>query len=663
MAQPLFLQPELQFEKVATETQLPEDPNEWPNEILDEVYRQIPYVADFDLDVNMDRVDAERGFGFGHVEVGSKSEAPMTSSPNELQAAGIRKVRIPIIIKEGRLQPLDVLVTEDSCMLPLTEQRLRQALFRPQAFDVTSRSPGDPSLINQLFPPYRQNYGFAGGGTNVGVKTSSPRGLLEVALTRANAQDLDSFKSSLLEQGTKLAFAQNHAAHPALEAIADAAPSLSKMASIGGLVHPTIQQLQKCGAGYIHKTAAHHYWEPTEQLIDRGEAVSRFGHKVVLAADQDGSVTMTDEPGVQGTPAVQPAELISEPGRYQVQTAEGQTLMGLAIPNLLDIDAVEKPICLFTDGQNSAVQTDIAGTPMGPADQIGGEPAAAASGYGCFYSCDSGVPVATVPVNIKASYQGPDGEPTQMAESFDGRAVEFQVHPHLQAPAALDGTLLIPETWMWLPLGSASSVALLGSPDALGQKEAALREFTSCTVRAGGHDCFSISGPHVEKLAQEDRQFLSQDDALFLLGGLGADLQHAQLKLAEACTGMRPVQVRVGRQIKTAEEVRGEASIKASDYLSRTPTYRYRLWKEAAVIPDPVAVDTVLSLGFINPENIAAFIGYLPVIDEAQKRMCELLIASRLGLSAVPGPALEKSIRATESVVEGLRDMAFNSSN
>ena len=139
MTQPLFITPDLQFEKLATETQLPEDPNEWPNEILDEVYRQVPYVADFDLDVNMDRVDAERGFGFGHIEVGSKSEAPATSKPEELAAAGIRKVRIPVIIKESKLQPFDILVTDDSRMMPLTEQRLRQALFRPHAFDVTDR--------------------------------------------------------------------------------------------------------------------------------------------------------------------------------------------------------------------------------------------------------------------------------------------------------------------------------------------------------------------------------------------------------------------------------------------------------------------------------------------------------------------------------------------
>lgn len=655
----LFVDPTLLFEKVATETQLPDDPNQWPNEILDEVYRQVAYVADFDINVNMDRVDAERGFGFGHVEVGAKSEAPMTANPSQQQAAGIRKVRIPIIIKEGRLQPFDVLVTEDSRMLPLTEARLRQALFRPQAFDVTSRSPGDPSIINQLFPPYRQNYGFAGGGSSVGTKTASAETLLGLALTRAHEDDLDAFKASLLDHSVKAAFAQNPAALEAVEKIASATPLRDKLASIEGMVRPTVTQLQKLGGGYAAKTASHHYWDPKVEVLDRGQAVQRFGGKVVLAADLDGSVTAAEGEGATGDAFEAKAELVGAPGRYRVQAETGESLEGVVVPNLIDLDGTPKPIALFSDGSASAVQADIAGIPMGPADAIQGTSADQASGYGCFFTLEQGTPEATIPFNIKASYPDQEGGVIQMAESFDGRPVEFQVAPNIEAPMAVDGTLMIPATWQWLPLGSAATTALVGSPDNFGKEAGAVQYLSSVEIRAGGPDSFSLSGPAVDKLAAEDRQFLSQDDALFILGGLGLNLPHAQAKMAEACLGRAPVRVKPGRAIKTAQEVRGEASLRASDYLSSTPVFRHRLWKEAAVIPDPVAVDTVLSLGFINPENVSAFIGYLPIIDEAQRRMCELLIASRLGLMNVPGPALEKAIRSTESVAEGLKDLAF----
>jgi hypothetical protein len=67
----------------------------------------------------------------------------------------------------------------------------------------------------------------------------------------------------------------------------------------------------------------------------------------------------------------------------------------------------------------------------------------------------------------------------------------------------------------------------------------------------------------------------------------------------------------------------------------------------------------VLSLGFINPENLATYVGYLPTLDEAQRRLCELLIGSRIGLREVPEGSIERAIRALEDVIEGLKVIAF----
>ena len=182
MEQNLFIDSALTFEKVASETALPEDPNVWPNEILQELYKQVPYIADFDPHVVMDRVDAERGYAFGHVEVVNKSEIQRGADPQAMAAAGIKQCRIPIIVKNRKMQPFDILVTEDSKMLPLTEARLRQAVFRPQAFDVTSQTPGDTCMIGQLYPPFRQNYGFGGGGATMGAGGMGKQGSIKEAL-------------------------------------------------------------------------------------------------------------------------------------------------------------------------------------------------------------------------------------------------------------------------------------------------------------------------------------------------------------------------------------------------------------------------------------------------------------------------------------------------
>lgn len=694
MAQPLFFEPDVQFEKTSAEVQMPEDPNEWPHEIMDELYKQVPYIADFELDVEMDKVDAERGFGFGHVCVGNKTEAPMGTPQDQLAAAGIRQVRIPVIVKEGRLQPFDVLVTDDSKMLPLTEQRLRQAIFRPQNFDVTSKTPGDQSMIGQLYPPFRQNYGFGGGGVSVnsgmggktaadntaahekyaslrfayestgkapGINFKTAGSILEVALSQANESDVASFGSSLRDRGLKLAYEANPATHDAVLRIGEARPaSLEKSAhALLSIIRPSVVQLAKVAGGYKLKTASRLAWEPRAEYLYRGEAVRRCGEKVVLAADLAGSATVSDSPGVSADQApADAATVVSQPGTYSVTTDDGQELQGLVLPNLLDLDGQQKPIALFTDGQHSAVQADIAGIPRGAAEPMSGQPSSEARGKGVFFSVETGAPIATIPLDIKSYYTDPNSENALMAETFDGRPVTVLVQPHLQTAVPVDGALLVPETWQWLPLDGTEAVSLAGSSEDVGKTASLQRVLTSVELR-GSENTFSIRGTHVDKLASAEKDFISQDDALFLLVGLGANPEYAQQKIAEASTGKRVIMVRVGHGLKTAGDAYGEAVARTDQYLSRIPVLRQQLWKEAAAIPDPVAVDTVLSLGFLNPENMAAFVGYLPVVEEAQRRLCELLIASRLGLKHVPTPALEKSVRATEEVIESLKELAF----
>lgn len=755
MVQPLFFEPDLIFEKVGGETTLPEDPNQWPTEILQELFKQVPYIADFDPRIQLERVDAEQGFGFGSVEVGNQTEAPVTSNPEQQEAAGLRKVRIPIIIKESKLQPLDVLVTDDSKMMPLTESRLRRAIFRPQAFDVTSKTPGDQSMIGQLYPPYRQNYGFGGGGVTVnagmGGKTASvledwlekeaaeltqagrekiksknfavPKGegpgdtgkypihdaaharnaltrvrqfgssgekskvyaavakkypglaerssvpavkkkvasVLEAILPTINETDHSAFMGALADKNLQAAFMKNAAATlDCLKLLAEHQPqSQVKIASaLPSFITPSVLQLRKVEDGYVIKTASHLFWAPYEESIDRGEAVRRCGEKIVLAADMSGSATVGDEGVAAEEETPERVQLVSEPGTYKVQDSSGRELVGLVIPNLLDLDGQSLPLSLFTNGSDSGVQGEIVGVRVGEATST---PKDEPSGKGVFCTTENGKLVATIPLDIKGRFSAPSTEGAEkiVAEAYDGRQVELSRQPGLKKIVSMGTEVFVPDSYKWLPLEASNAVSLVGDPDIFDKKASAERILASVTVRCGGTDSYSFRGPVLEKLASDDTDFLDQDQALFLLSSLGTNLGYAQKKLAEAYSSNAPVQVKIGRGIKTAHEARGEASIKADEYLSRVPTFRCQLWKEAAVLPDPTAVDAVLSLGFINPENLVQFISYLPELDEAQQKMSELLIASRLGLKELPQSALERSLRAVEEVIEGLKVIAF----
>lgn len=747
----LYIDDKIHFTKIAAEVALPDDPNGWPQEVLQELYKQVPYIADFEPTVTMEAVDAERGYGVGHFEIENKSEAPQGLSPDQRQAIGLRHVRVPIIIKDKKLQPFDVLITDDSKAQPLTESRLRQSLFRPQAFDVTSRTPGDQSMVGQLYPPYRQNYGFGGGGMGVaaggektgadtqftepdfegklqkvlglsdqevaklrnvtkpestvtlgaesGKKTAAvgsgntkpvadaalqlkmkdvvPKqggsaktaSVLDAILPTIYGSDLERFALTLQEPGVEAAYRNNPGAtHRAISKLAAAEPIMpgnrfEKLASVA--VVPQVMQLRRTQDGYAVKTASVHAWKPEQYATPhRGAMIQAFGEKVVLAADVSGSVTLSEGPAVGESPAedgVSPAEskpkVISDFGLYKVRSAEGKELIGFVIPNLIDIDGTALPIALFTNGSQAALQAEIVGERAGegtnlPTDM---EP----SGEGTFYrALPNGQVEALVPMKIlgKVAEEGTK----YSVETFAGDRAEVAPQNGIRKPVRSDNTLLVPADYRWLPMGEAEEVQLIDDPDAFTKTSAPHREWLRVTVRSGGPDSFSFDGIPLQKFAHSEKNFLSLDDAMFLLAGLGVNLEYGARKLAEAVGLEQPVDVRIGRQIKTAAEAVGEAHRRADAIISHIPNLRQNLVKEAAFVPDPTAVDTVLSLGFINPENILTFVSYLPQIEEVQSKLCELLIAARLGgLSDIPVGALEKSIKATESVVDGLKILAF----
>lgn len=692
----LFVNPRhVELEKTSAEAKLPEDPNQWSGEILQQLFKQVPYASDFDPKVVMDRVDGERGFGFGHVEIQSRTEAPTSSTPQSLEAAGVKVVRIPVVIKEGKLLPLDLQVTADSKLLPLTEMRLRQSIFRPQIFDITSKTPGDVSILGQLYPPQRSNYGFGGAGVSVGVEGMGKSGsastppseapdkakvvaevvkkfpdlapktkvssILSAILPTINEEDYTKFAAQFADESLRAAYLANErATSPALRKLASFQGwSATKVAhGILNSLRPTVMQITKVAGGYEIKSASHNLWMPKKDLVDRGELVKRAGVKIALDADLNGTVTVTEGANVdRDLPADAAPEQVKEFGMWQVQTVDGQDLVGYVFPTLLDLDGQPVPVALFTNGTHAALQADMCGVRVGEGASLAEGPP---RGKGIFYKIlGPGQAMGTIPVTIHGELGGPEGEGL-IAETFDGQAHQLVVQPGVQIPTIGGDTSIIPADWTWMPLDQCENVVLVEHAQGFGKQAEAVRDLCSVTIRSGGPDSYSVAGSLIEKLGYDQTQFLSFDDALFLLGGLGIAPGYAQEKLANAYTWKQPVQCRIGRQIETLEDNVKMAADKTAEALKGYVNLRQNLVKEAAFIPDPNSVDTVLSLGFINPENISVFIESLPVIDEAQEKMCELLLASRLGLKDIPTGALEKAIRATEQVFEGLKLLVFS---
>jgi hypothetical protein len=829
------------FEKLAAEVVLPEDPNQWPHELLQELHKQVSFISDFDARIVMDRVDAEKGYGFGHFNVSSKMSDPNASIETKV-VTGARNARIPIIIQEGRLKPLDLIINDQSKIFPLTEPRLRQSLFRPHMFDMTAKSPGDQSIIDRIYPPMRQSsnssISLGGGmvtqsaagmgktgmaktaeeqwndfitegetrdpgftawdgqhidtagvaeqrqrvraegdletaiqndgvwgsvlsdqnrqamgmdskgpikGTNgpgnynkrqvaihsiagqtkqaaMKIKTPEPEKIIEgqkadgsnpqysgvmaadgkikkaqfedidqATLARAvghlrqptvanknlkrllfekransssllssilptiNESDYLHFVSACEPEEVKIAILKNTSMAESIGKLAEWTPQGA--VDVGSMAKQDVCQVSKVEDGtYRVKYASSRYWQPRTVIMDRGSLYDAIGD-VTTQVDMNGSVTMVKGAQVEDNgPEVDNPKPIEDFGMYKVQTTDGRKIVGFAIPNLIDLDGTSLPMVLFTNGSASAVQGDMVGVRSGGEPNL---PDGPEQGYGAFIRVrDNGKAEATVPIEIKAQMTDEGGE-AWLAEDFNGQPVTIRKQPNIQMPTKVDDVVLLPESFRWMPLGG-DSLELVDGVEAFGKQAEAVRHMLSVEIR-GGSGAFSIDGPPVEKIADAEKHFVDYDGAVFLLGGVGVDPTYAMKKLSEATFYEKPISVRIGRSIKTAEDRQKTAF---NDALSSTSTNlfsfkRDHLVKEASVIQDPTAVDIVLSLGFLNSENILGFINALPNIENSQSRLCEMLLGARVGLKDIPEGALERAVKATEDVLDGLKVLAF----
>jgi hypothetical protein len=185
------------------------------------------------------------------------------------------------------------------------------------------------------------------------------------------------------------------------------------------------------------------------------------------------------------------------------------------------------------------------------------------------------------------------------------------------------------------------------------------------------------------------RQELSEKEAIFVLATLGMSLDGASGVLARAAetpsaihvAGLRPPAIMPVKQASERPELALLQSI--------TDRLRSPLWKEAAAIslpimgcrnlgaleagqrflglekkaldvvqPEDQTIDQVLSLGLINPQNIATFLEKIDELKESESCLAQLLVLIRLGMQGIEEKPVSTALKSLNRVVEGLEALA-----
>jgi len=655
----LFLDAPIQFEgteKLAGMlTRLGDNVDNWPQEIIQEAYKQLPYLSTYEVHVLIDKQDEERGYAFGSIEVRPKTAMTV----EEMQTSGLDKAHIPIVVKEQMLSPLDIFISGKK-YYRLTESRLREMLMRPEAFDVTRLRPMDPSLVNDLQPPLRSGFGgFGSGGAKVGSaqKEIENLPLLPLLYGRIKEGHASRLKEALSDPSMNAAVRNgNEGVKAAFASALRLSPSdPEKVASfVANHIKPTVVQLSKLGTNRaLVKWATDGMFAPQQEEVPMSVAQDMMGDQDMQERlESDGSVTVSPDAPVKQTLEAEEVKAADSFGIWKVQDSTGNTLIGWVFPKIMTLDLQVLPLSLFTNGSQYAVQETIAGEVAGKSTDI---PKGIPKGYGTLYYIDHGTAKAFVPMTVISSMQSPTGV-RFLAETELGGQVTFSFGEGLAKPVQMgESEWVLPNFLNWMPLRGKTELV---SDPTMFSKLAFDNKLGTVDIVGDTADIFTFRGPAIAKVASDYTKFVNRKDAMFLGVALGMEPTFCKTALDRAQRGERvsvgglKVLGSVGEKLAS---IRGELKKELSEL--NPPIYNYFLAKEATVLDDALTADKILGLGFLNAENVSTFVDLLPALQAASSKLAELLLAVRIGLKEVPEVAVERMLAALEDVILGLQSL------
>jgi hypothetical protein len=593
---------------------------------------------------------------------------------------------VPFIIKKFELYPLDIwMEAQTQNVHPLTNDTFKEQFFTRAIADALDQRPfdaagqyfNDPSLWTSNYPPLQGRYSYASGGYQILDQ-------IEDTMTR---EHWDIFKKSLekhayalmnYKKGTKGQYelisklAQKKI--PAKNNTNDFATSAAKLIPVGAasikregydkysVISMADQLFDLSGSEYMNREDCARFlskiypkpWEFLHEVDQEGEKL------VVVKPAPEKGVFLYDD--MRDRP-----EAANEFAVYDVKNQMGMHMLGVVFPYVVGFDGKKKNQKLFISSENSTMQGNIAGIKRENSDyflKLFRHPKACRVGQtGTFIFIDDGKAIATVPVTIKAiEGHGPitaitmDGQKIKIKRSWGDDNVMEPASPAMKKkPNFLDAhgmvevrpkEYVIPRRMTWFPMEGFRDVS--STAEEWMNKEAALHmEMDPMVVRWTGI-VYDISGSGMDKVSLDERQ------TKLLLATRGATIEKVAQIIKKARAAGR-VKVHNLQPLRKKADIIKYAADTYQSLEKICAELRCDFVKEAAEIDDAMTVDALLSLGFINPENLSKFVSFKPVFEKVMDYLAELTLACRLGLKDLNESALVTVLGRLGEVIEGLK--------
>jgi hypothetical protein len=644
---------DIDFRKYAEEKgfKLPEDEAKWAQSITSHVSSSIPFLGKYPSEISIDDKDTKLGYAKGRLVVGGK-------------------VVIPLIIREYKLLPLDVFVHGED-FYPLTEKSIEEIMMtKSLGVKPISRKEykgENTSLQSSSSPSGRGNAGYKIGSA---LDRMSPASI--------SAEDYSAFMDKL--SGDKsLSIAMYHIAPDALKKIAskvigdkEELPFQDKVRKVASEEDWEINvlQLHKTASGNVAMYTSSDYYpmayQHNEMTIE--DAVGKFGPDCIKKVASGEPVTMVMGRG--GFSINTPAEMhfkmepMEKFGQYDVMSHNHRIIRGTLIPEVYDFSMNKLAgMKLFTSKDCFSMQEKIAGRRVmaGPRAEL--ESAEIRHGIRGTFCFRYGEKVASLEPFTVSTLPLTSGESIIFeAMTMRGEPVHFTVMPGMAsaAPGEKRGSYLIPSFWQFVKVGDFQEPIMQSTPDMKKYASPDTDDKSLGLLWNGVH--YRIIGAQVSNMAQQLYD-LDRMQARFFLTAFGLTPEFADTLLNKAKLGgevrfiasVSPTinHVVVTNAIENQDGSRDTKYAAAVDMVVSAIRER-ALIKEALTGKETETVDNVLSLNFVNRNNVGEFVESIDEFKDSQSKLARLLVASRLGIEQIDPQAVKTAMENLSEVIDGL---------
>lgn len=649
--------------------QLGNDTEAWPEEIIQKVKERLPHAAagSVNLMVKFMKKDDENGTATGSITAHSANKSAI----------------IPLIIKDFMMYPLDVFIASGK-LLPLTPTYFDAAFSSNELFDKIEEYPTfgglgrfeDANLWNAIYPPSLGRYAYAAAGdfpilnsldgtldgTEFAAYLRNPENAKIAArlLSGPHREVIQKLANTRPVNMNEFRQGVDNLIPRSIAVLRREGPNkYSILSNSDSVFHPGITHMDRCGINHALSESG-----LSDHAEDDINDVDQNGEKYLILPKPKNDVILAKED-------TEVPESANEFDRYVVKTKTGVSVEGVVIPHVIDFNQKKVDLKIFLGKTMSTIQPEIYGVRVKnsrfkPAYQI---PKVGQTGT-FVYQPDASHGIATVPVTVKSVAEHA-GMLMISAHDLMGRPIKFHVEPKSAmglariAPLA-PGLYAIPHAMKWAPMEDMSEVT--NSVDDYAVKQAGLRKTDwPVSVVPTGHGFYAMRG--VDKYASAagwDKGMLDASQVRFLLTSLGAPQEKIATAFKHATKYGRAEFHNLNRVPLTSEKVAKARPI-AVHLVKVAKSLKRNLFKEASqlqvfvkkgsYLENSQTVDALLSLNFINPNNVSKYISRVPALKAAISHLASCLIASRLGMKEIPELAASTAMTRLVEVVDGLEKL------